>query len=216
MQTQNFTQAGAWTGARSAGQAAGAIAVRRAGTTAAGAHRGGFDWDGAMAASLAGDAAAYHMLLARSARWLRQYYARRLPYDTIDDVVQETLLAVHSRKASFIPGRPYLPWLAAIARYKWVDAIRSGKRQPTEELVEVPTGSHEDSVLAAFGLHGLMSNLRAAQAEAIRLVKIEGCSILEASRISGQSESLVKVNIHRGLIALRRLLNADVVGPRMA
>ncbi|MBA4165623.1 MAG: RNA polymerase subunit sigma-24, partial [Erythrobacter sp.] len=42
--------------------------------------------------------------------------------------------------------------------------------------------------------------------EAIELVRIEGRSIVEAAEKTGQSESSVKVNIHRGLKKLATLI----------
>jgi RNA polymerase sigma-70 factor (ECF subfamily) len=51
-----------------------------------------------------------------------------------------------------------------------------------------------------------MAQLKPAQAEAIRLVKLEGYSVEEASRATGQSISLIKVNIHRGLRQLANII----------
>lgn len=170
----------------------------------------GFDWDGAMSRALAGDKAAYRTLLHETGRWLRRFYAFKLPADMIDDVVQETLMAVHTKRATFTPGRPYLPWLATIARYKWVDVIRSTKRQQADELGEVPMPSHETDVISGISIIALLGHLRAGQAEVIRMVKLEGRSIKEAADLSGQSESLVKVNIHRGILAMRAMLGGDL------
>ena len=49
----------------------------------------------------------------------------------------------------------------------------------------------------------------AKQAEVISLVKIEGLSIIEAAAQTGQSESLVKVNIHRGLKKMSALIESE-------
>lgn len=166
-----------------------------------------------MAASLAGDAAAYRTLLDQASHWLRRFLARRLPADAVDDAVQECLMALHARRATFTPGRPFLPWLAAIARYKWVDSMRSAGRHNVDELIEAPIEGHEVSVVSAIGLGGLLAQLRQSQADAIRLVKLEGLSIREASVATGQSEPLVKVNIHRGMLALRALLGQAASGP---
>lgn len=174
------------------------------------ARSSGFDWDGAMSRTLAGDKVAYRTLLHETARWLRRFYAFKLPADMIDDVVQETLMAVHTKRATFTPGRPYLPWLATIARYKWVDFIRSTKRQQADELGEVPMPSHETDVISGISIVALLGHLRAGQAEVIRMVKLEGRSIKEAADLSGQSESLVKVNIHRGILAMRAMLGGDL------
>ena len=65
------------------------------GTAGAVRKAAGFDWEGAMAASLAGDSAAYRRLLEEAGRWLRRYFARRLSPELIDDAVQEALTALH-------------------------------------------------------------------------------------------------------------------------
>ncbi len=67
---------------------------------------------------------------------------------------------------------------------------------------------HENSVIAGSTFKQLLAELKAPQAEAIRLVKLEGYSVEEASRATGQSISLVKVNIHRGLKRLASIIKA--------
>jgi DNA-directed RNA polymerase specialized sigma24 family protein len=97
-----------------------------------------------------------------------------------------------------------MAWLAAIARYKWIDAIRSLQSNATVPLDdELAVPSDESTVTSAWSLERLLGTLKPAQAEVIRLVKLEGRSVEEASRATGQSISLVKINIHRGL---RRLI----------
>ena len=167
-------------------------------------------WDALMAAAQRGDAAAYRRLLSEAAVWLRPYYARRLPPAMIDDAIQDALIAVHEKRHTYDPSRPFGPWLAAIARYKWVDALRSlqnGAQEILEDDVAVP--GHEDAVTSAWSLERLLSTLKPAQSEAIRLVKLEGFSIEEASKATGQSATLVKVNIHRGLKRLTSMLRSE-------
>jgi RNA polymerase sigma factor (sigma-70 family) len=157
-------------------------------------------WGDLMAAALQGDADAYRVLLADLVPWLRRYYQRRVPSIMVEDAVQDLLLAVHEKRHTYDPSRPFAPWLAAIARYKWVDRIRIMKRTMTDPLDEtVGTPDHEDAVVAETTMTRLLGELRPAQAQVIRLVKIDGYSVDEASRATGQSVALVKVNIHRGL-----------------
>lgn len=154
-----------------------------------------------MAAAQAGDAVAYRRLLGEIGLWLKRYYARRLPPSMVDDVSQEVLLAVHAKRHTYDPERPFIAWLAAIARYKWIDSIRSMQSNATEPLDEelAAPGNDESTVTSAWSLEKLLGTLKPAQAEVIRLVKLEGRSVEEAARATGQSVSLVKVNIHRGL-----------------
>jgi DNA-directed RNA polymerase specialized sigma24 family protein len=55
-------------------------------------------------------------------------------------------------------------------------------------------------------LDRLFEALPDAQQRAIELVRIEGLSISEASTSTGQSESLIKVNIQTGLKRLAALI----------
>lgn len=161
-----------------------------------------------MAAMQQGDRAAANVLLTEAGLWLERYFRRRVPPGQVDDLVQEVLIALHAKRASWDPARPFLPWLAAIARYRWVDHLRRVYREASEALEEDAGAqdSGEDGVLARLSLDRLFARLPLGQAQAIELVKIEGLSIEEASRRTGPSESLVKVNIHRGLKKLAALV----------
>jgi RNA polymerase sigma factor (sigma-70 family) len=140
--------------------------------------------------------------------WLARYYrSKTLPHQ-IDDLVQDTLLSVHRKLASYDPERSFMPWLAAIARYRFVDHLRLVYRQAEDELAEDHPAleTEEPAITARISLERLFESLPAAQQRAIELVKIEGLSISEASASCGQSESLIKVNIHRGLKRLAAIV----------
>ena len=160
-----------------------------------------------MAMAQKGDRVAYAALLGACQSWLKRYFARRIGPCALDDLVQETLLSLHRKLASYDPSRPFLPWLAAIARYRWVDHLRKVYRADESELTEnLAAPSDEPAISARISLERLFAHLPTAQVEAIELVKIEGLSVSEASRATGQSESLIKVNIHRGLKRLTALI----------
>ena len=161
-----------------------------------------------MQASQKGDANAYRVLLAEVQLWLERYFRRRVAPAQLDDLVQEVMMAVHTKRATWDPSRPFLPWLAAIARYRWVDHLRKVYRKAEDELGDwdAAEDSDEEAVMARMSLERLFIHLPENQSEVIELVKIEGLSIAEASAKTGQSESLVKVNIHRGLKKLAALV----------
>ncbi len=168
------------------------------------------DWGVLMAAAQSGDATSYHRLLGELSGWLRRYYGGRLPPGMVDDALQDTLLAIHEKRHTYDPARPFGPWLAAIARYKWIDRLRRMKSAPVEELSEdLAVPGHEDAVTSATSLERLLGALKPAQSEVIRLVKLQGCSIEEAAARTGQSPSLVKVNIHRGLARLSATIRSQ-------
>ena len=93
-------------------------------------------WGELMAAAQAGHAAAYRRLLDEIRYWLKGFYARRLPPAMVEDAVQDTLIAIHEKRHTYDPERPFKPWLMAVARYKWIDRLRSMSRSRTEELPE--------------------------------------------------------------------------------
>ncbi|MFZ9394442.1 MAG: sigma-70 family RNA polymerase sigma factor [Erythrobacter sp.] len=161
-----------------------------------------------MALAQIGDRSAYRVLLAETGMWLERYFRRRVPPHELDDLVQDVLMALHAKRASYDPARPFLPWLAAIARYRWVDHLRKVYRHEAELLEDgdASVESEEEVVEARVSLERLFVHLPERQTKVIELVKIEGRSIEEAAAITGQSESLVKVNIHRGLKRLSALI----------
>ncbi len=161
-----------------------------------------------MIATQAGDRRAYTVLLTEAQNWLERYFRRRVPPGQLDDLVQEVLLAIHAKRATWDEGRAFLPWLAAIARYRWIDHLRRVYRACEDELADrdAPQDSEEEAVLARMSLERLFVQLPPGQCRVIELVKIEGLSVTEAAMRTGQSESLVKVNIHRGLRKLAALV----------
>jgi len=161
-----------------------------------------------MALSQKGDKNAYTVLLSEASSWLQRYFRRKVPDAQLDDLVQEVLLAIHKKRASYDAARPFLPWMAAIARYRWIDHLRKVYRSQEDTLEDNDAfeDSDEEAVLARISLDRLFVHLSDKQAEVIELVKIEGHSIRDAARACGQTESSVKVNIHRGLKKLSALI----------
>jgi RNA polymerase sigma-70 factor (ECF subfamily) len=170
-----------------------------------------------MLTSLAGNAHAYRVLLSQLAVRLRTFYGRRLGRDAADleDLVQETLLAVHSRRATYDRGSPVTGWVYAIARYKLIDFLRRRKVRAAlglDDCEELFTADDNEQVAAARDVAQLLANLSERQREAIQLTRIEGLSTEEAALRSGQSESLIKVSVHRGLKRLMALYASNPPG----
>ena len=92
-----------------------------------------------MVRGLAGDAAAYHKFLRELSAHLRAFLRRRLASlpDDVEDLVQETLLAVHNQRHTYEADQPLTAWVHAIARYKLVDLLRrrAGREALGVELV---------------------------------------------------------------------------------
>lgn len=172
------------------------------------------EWGRLMAAAQDGHGGAYHRLLGELRGWLLRFYARRLPPAAVDDAVQDALIAIHQKRHTYDRERPFKPWLAAVARYKWIDRLRAMSRTAADPLEDddVAVPDHGDAVVSATLLEQLMAELKPAQAAVIRLVKLDGYSIQEASARTGQSSALVKVNIHRGITRLSAMIQRQAHG----
>jgi RNA polymerase sigma-70 factor, ECF subfamily len=113
---------------------------------------------GLMVASLGGDEGAYRNVLGRLSRYLRGYYKARLAgrrVADVEDLVQETLLAIHVRRHTYDPDQPFTPWVYAIARYKLIDYLRrtraSIKNVPFEDLQQ-QFATHDDQLASESSL----------------------------------------------------------------
>lgn len=165
-----------------------------------------FDWRALMQSAQSGDRQAYNTLLTSLNGWLHAYFAVLARPADIDDLVQETLIAIHTKRHTYNPQYPFMPWLKTIARHKWIDRIRNLVRQAEVEIPDSLTlNAAVDAVTARQDVSKLLASLPDKQARVIRLVRIDGLSMEEAAQKSGQSVAAVKVNIHRGL---KRLMNA--------
>lgn len=164
-----------------------------------------------MLAGLAGDAAAHARLLAALAPRLRAYFARRMGANpgAAEDLVQETLLAIHLKRGLYDRDQPLMPWVLAIARYKLVDSWRRSGRRKMEALDEVDELVAEetaDGTMARRDLGVLLARLPRRQQALLHDVRIEGLSMAEAAERHGISVAAVKVTLHRSLKALQALV----------
>ncbi len=164
--------------------------------------------------ALAGDARAYSSLLAELSRNLRAYYARRLgsAAEDCEDLVQDTLIAMHRRRASYDPNQPLTAWVYAIARYRLIDHYRRSRlRQtvPLEDAGALFAADEAEPAMAKRDVAHLLNALPTARAALIRKTKIEGMTAAEAGESVGLSEGAVKVNVHRGLKSLAAKVQAQ-------
>ena len=170
---------------------------------------------GLLIASLGGSAVDYRRFLERLGSHLRAYYKGKLVRsgrtDTeAEDLVQETLMVIHTRRHTYDVTQPVTPWVHAIARYKLIDHLRQTRATAANVPVE-DAGvllAHGDHVAAESSLDvaRLLAHLPAKMRSAIQSTKVDGLSTAEAAARSGMSETAVKVSVHRGLKALAKLV----------
>lgn len=159
-----------------------------------------------MLRGLEGDDGAHAALLSALVPLLHSFYRRRMRVGDgeVDDLVQETLISVHTRRASYDRKRPFTAWLYAVARHRLVDYYRRRKLSVSIEDVDdiLAAEGFEERVTAGMDVNSLLSTLSAKQARAISDTHLEGMSVAEAAAGAGIGTSDVKVSVHRGLKAI--------------
>ena len=161
-----------------------------------------------------GDEAAYRDALSAIAVRLRSYFSRRMSAtspDEIEDLTQETLLAIHLHRGTHVPDIPISAWVHAIARHKLIDFFRRrGRREAwtdsfdaLDESLHPAVGPEPEARRDLFALLGSLPHL---QQQAILLMKVEGLTAPEASRRTGISATALKVQVHRGIKRLARIV----------
>ena len=160
-------------------------------------------------AGLAGDAAEYEAFLKELSAHLRAFLRKRLTRlpDEVEDLVQESLIAIHNQRHTYDAGQPLSAWVQAIAKYKLIDFLRRHAthdqlNEPLNDELDVFSSADTEATEARRDLNVLLDALPDKQRLPIQHTKLEGLSVRECARLTGFSESAVKVGVHRGLKAL--------------
>lgn len=167
--------------------------------------------------ALGGDAAAYERFLAAIVPHLRAMAHRRaaesgLPAGEAEDIVQETLIAIHLKRGTWDPERPLGPWIAAIVRNKMIDALRRRGRRaavPIEDVIETLEAPAAGETLAERDLERLLAGLKQQQVAVVRSISLGGLSVRETAQKLSMSETAVRVTLHRALKKLASLYRAS-------
>jgi RNA polymerase sigma-70 factor (ECF subfamily) len=167
-----------------------------------------------MLAGLAGDAPAYRVLLETLRRQLGAYFRRRLGTSgaETDDLVQEALIAIHTRRGTYDRAQPFTAWAYAIARHKLLDHFRRRRRAanvPIDDAAALFVDDESTGVHARHDLEKALAALPPATRELIRDIKLREFTNAEAAAARGMTETAVKVAIHRGLKKLAAVLRPE-------
>ncbi len=158
--------------------------------------------------AIAGDERAYGEFLRRAAELVRAFARRRIMQGGVDpeDIVQETLLAIHAKRHTWRNSEPVTPWLYAIARYKLVDAFRRQGRRSDVDIGEMADtlAAPTPETISDREIGRALDILSPGQRSVVAAVSVEGRSIGETAQALGMSETAVRVAFHRGLAAIAR------------
>ncbi|MDK1378391.1 MULTISPECIES: sigma-70 family RNA polymerase sigma factor [unclassified Sinorhizobium] len=163
--------------------------------------------------ALGGDEKAYGDFLHEAAALVRAWARRRIVFAGLDpeDIVQETLLAIHVKRHTWSNDRPVKPWLYAIARHKLVDAMRRHGRHARIELSEVENelATEETETARDWEIGRALETLTPGQRSVVTAISVEGRTIAETARSLDMKETAVRVALHRGLAAIARRFGRD-------
>lgn len=171
-------------------------------------------WARDMRDGIDGDAAAYRRVLDALAPYLRRMIRHALlrygrgPED-VEDIVQETLLAIHLKRHTWDASRPLVPWVRAITSNKLVDALRRhGTRTivPIEDVAETLSDGVDEPRLSPGDIDRLLGRLGGRQHDVLRALLVDGSSVREVADRLAMTEVTVRVTLHRGLKALAAAL----------
>jgi RNA polymerase sigma-70 factor (ECF subfamily) len=176
------------------------------------------DWSEWMLLAQSGDAHAYERLLISLSRAITGYIFHRFGnVEFADDCVQESLIALHEARHTYLPGRPIRPWVFAIVRNRAIDMLRRQQRRQRlfpidldDAAAVLPVAAPEESADDRREMAGqVLASLPPQQKQALVFTKLMGLSITEAASRAGISAGAMKVRVHRATRAAIRVLEAD-------
>jgi len=169
-------------------------------------------WAALMRTARRGDAGAYHRLLHELAPMLRGLASRGFPNhklsrEDVEDVVQETLLAVHLKRHTWDESRPLLAWVSAIARHKMIDILRrrgSHRHLPIDDVSDWLASEPQPAEMNSVDAERVIATLKGRQRQIVLAISIERASAREVARRLGMTEGAVRVALHRALKSLAK------------
>lgn len=166
-----------------------------------------------MRKALQGDERAYRTLLTALTPVVRRLALRLSKGDTsldVEDVVQETLLAIHTKRHTWDDSRPLLPWVHAVARHKFVDLLRRAGRHtaPLEDVSEALMVAPAAAGCEGIDVRRILEFLKGRNRAIVASICLEGASTREVAARLGITEVAVRVAYHRGLTMAARAVGA--------
>jgi RNA polymerase sigma-70 factor, ECF subfamily len=165
-------------------------------------------WTAWMREANSGNAASYRRVLEALIPFLRQTVRKVLPASAAgeaEDIVQETLLAIHLKRQTWDEARPIVPWVRAIARNKMIDHLRRLSRNDRVSFDDIesmlPPVSMDETGIAR-DTEKLLSTLNGRPRRILHAVAIEGLTLQEVAGQEKMSNGAVRVALHRSLKAL--------------
>jgi len=128
--------------------------------------------------------------------------------DACEDIVQETLFAIHQKRHTWREDMAVRPWLYSIVRYKVVDAFRARGRRvqvSIDDFAAVLPAPAEIDPTERTDMDRVIGRLDSRSARIVRAIGLDGSSMAELSGELGMTETAVRVALHRALKKIAQL-----------
>lgn len=171
-----------------------------------------------MRAAIAGDEVAYRKVLAELAPVIRSacrsgFVRFGAQPNDVEDVVQETLLAIHLKRHTWMQSEPLTPWVLAIARNKLIDHLRRGGRAvkvPIDDVIETLEAEAPQEQLDSQEVSVMLQALPERQQLIVRAITLEGQAIKDVAGRLDMKEGAVRVALHRSLKAMAQVYRSKL------
>lgn len=168
-----------------------------------------------MVQSQKGSHSSYILLLRSIEQISRTIVSRKLKQsEAVEDVIQEILISIDKAKHTYTPDRPFLPWMHALIEYRladhWRKAMKLSEREVLDDdfILKLAGEAENANMESEFNAKVLeaIERLPEKQQQALLLTKRDGLSVKETAEQLSTSESATKVNVHRAIVTLRKIL----------
>ncbi|HEX8137241.1 MAG TPA: sigma-70 family RNA polymerase sigma factor [Pyrinomonadaceae bacterium] len=178
------------------------VSNARQGAAQAGPHRAASPHARLVEAVKGGDRQAFDRLYDLYGPMVHGILLARVPWNDVDDLVQEVFLHAFKRLDSLRDANAFGGWLAMITRNRAVDYHRRSREM--EELpLDLAHNAGEGVDAEAAEAMTLIRTLPETYRETLMLRFVEGMTGPEIAERTGLTPASVRVNLHRGMKLLR-------------
>ncbi|MGQ9618483.1 MAG: RNA polymerase sigma factor [Candidatus Aminicenantia bacterium] len=160
--------------------------------------------------AVAGEKEAFNMLMEQNYKRIFNFINRivRDP-DKSDDIAQEVFLKVYLNKNKFRPDSDFYAWVYKIATNQVLKHFSKERiiNKLLLRLKENPPSNGKNSL--PIDLTPFLKRLKPKERVAIQLIKYDGYSYEEASKLMSASVGAVKTYVHRGILKLKKFIKEE-------
>jgi RNA polymerase sigma factor (sigma-70 family) len=157
-------------------------------------------------ATLAGDPGAFARLVVRHRRTVESVLGRMLPYDEVEDVLQETFLRAYLSISRLRDAERFPGWLCGIGVNLAKMRLRQRAVRPSIAVGEISGTVDLEERELLHTVQQAVALLPPGQRDVVLMHYVDDLSCDEIARLLGTTAGAVRVRLHRARAQLRREL----------